>query len=124
MELAISLPFLITLAFGMLEYNSLITLQSRMLSAAYESARLATRPKTSATTAASAGAVTSYCTSLLTQMGVQGATVTLTPGDLSNVTPQTIVTVSVSAPFKSNSLTTIVLGSTRTTTAKATLIVE
>ncbi len=123
-ELAVSLPFLLTLAFGMLEYNSLIMLRARMVSAAYESARLATRPKTSQNNAATASGVTTYCNTLLTQLGVQGATVTLSPSDLSTVTPQTVVTVSITAPFRSNSLTTLVLGSSQTTTAKATLIVE
>lgn len=123
-ELAISLPFLLTLAFGMFEYNSLIMLRARMVSAAYESARLATRPNTSQQNVATAGGVTTYCNTLLSQLGVQGAIVTLTPSDLSTATPQTVVTVSITAPLSRNSLTTLVLGSSRTTTANATLIIE
>lgn len=123
-ELAISLPFLLTLAFGMFEYNSLIMLRARMVSAAYESARLATRPNTSQQNVATAGGVTTYCNTLLSQLGVQGAMVTLTPSDLSTATPQTVVTVSITAPLSRNSLTTLVLGSSRTTTANATLIIE
>lgn len=123
-ELALSLPFLFALAFGMLEYSNLVMLRSRMVSAAYESARMATRPTTSQNSAATASAVTTYCSSLLTQLGVHGASVTLTPSDLSNVAPQDLVTVSINAPFSSNSLTSLVIGSSTIMTASATLTVE
>jgi Flp pilus assembly protein TadG len=123
-ELAVCMPFLMALAFGMLEYNNMVMLRTRMVSAAYESARLATRPTTSEADAATASAVISYCNSMLTSLGVVGATVTLSPSSLSGITPQTPVTVTITAPFSSNSLTTIVLGSSTTTTASATLIVE
>ena len=123
-ELAICLPFLMALAFGMLEYNNIVMLRSRMISAAYEAARFATRPTTSANNAASAASVSSYCDCLLTQLGVNGATVTIKPANLNGITPLTPVTVSISAPFSSNSLTTLILGSSMTTTASATLIVE
>lgn len=123
-ELALCIPFLMALTFGMLEYNSAVLLRTRMLSAAYESARLATRPTTSSTTAASASQVTSYCNALLTQLGVKGATVTMTPSSLTPVTPQTVVTISVSAPFSQNSLTSLVIPTSTTVKASATLIVE
>jgi Flp pilus assembly protein TadG len=118
------MPFLLALAFGMLEYNNTVMLKTRMVSAAYESARLATRPATSTASAATASAVTTYCSSLLTQLGVHGATVTISPSDLSSVTPQTLVTVTVTAPFSQNTLTSIVLSSATTVTATASLIVE
>ena len=123
-ELAVSMPFLLALAFGMLEYNNTVMLKTRMVSAAYESARLATRPTTSTTNSATASSVITYCNSLLTQLGVNGATVTINPSDLSSVTPQTLVTVTVTAPFSQNSLTSIVLSSSTTVTATASLIVE
>lgn len=123
-ELALCMPFLMALCFGMLEYNNSVMLKTRMLSAAYESCRLATRPTTSASTAASATAVTAYCTSLLTQLGVQGATVAISPSSLTAATPQTVVTVTVSAPFGQNSLTSIVIGSSTIITSSASLIVE
>lgn len=123
-ELAVSLPFLVALTFGMLEYNNVANLKTRMVSAAYESARLATRPTTSEADAATASAVTTYCNSLLTQLGVNGSTVTISPSNLSGIAPQTSVTVTVSAPFNQNSLTTLVLSSSMTVTANVTLIVE
>ena len=124
MELALSLPFLFALAFGMLEYNNIVRLRSRMVNAAYESARLATRPVTSTSSAASADAVATYCQTLLTQLGVNGATVTVSPSNLSGITPQQTVTVTITAPVSSNSLTTLVIGSSTMTTASATLCVE
>ena len=123
-ELALSLPFLFALAFGMLEYNNIVRLRSRMVNAAYESARLATRPVTSTSSAASADAVATYCQTLLTQLGVNGATVTVSPSNLSGITPQQTVTVTITAPVSSNSLTTLVIGSSTMTTASATLCVE
>lgn len=123
-ELALCLPFLIVLAFGMLEYNRAVMLKTRMLSAAYEAVRLATRPTTSETSAATASSVTAYCNSMLSQLGVNGATVTMSPASLSSVTPQTLVTISISAPFGSNSITHIVIGATTHVTASASLVVE
>ena len=123
-ELAFSMPFLMALTFGMLEYNNKVMLRTRMVSAAYEAARLATRPTTSQTSAATASSVSTYCSTLLTQLGVNGATVTVTPSDLSNVTPQTQVKVSISAPLSQNSLTSVVISSSATVTASATLVVE
>lgn len=123
-ELAVCLPFLIALAFGMLEYNNSVMLKTRMVSAAYEAARLATRPTTSLATAATATSVAAYCNSLLAQLGVNGATVTVSPASLSSATPQTLVTVSISAPLSKNSLTSIVISSSTMLTASACLVVE
>lgn len=118
------MPFLIVLAFGMLEYNRAVMLKTRMISAAYESARMATRPTTSASTAATASSVKSYCNTLLTQLDIHGATVTVTPADLGAATPQTLVTVSINAPFGQNSMSCIVLSPTSNVTANASLVVE
>ena len=123
-ELALIMPFLIVLAFGMLEYNRAVMLKTRMISAAYESARMATRPTTSASTAATASGVKSYCNTLLTQLDIHGATVTVTPADLGAATPQTLVTVSINAPFGQNSMSCIVLSPTSNVTANASLVVE
>jgi len=123
-ELALCLPFLLTIAFGMIECCNLLYLRTRMYSAAYEAVRLATRPTTAETTAATGSQVTSYCTTLLTQLGVQGAQVTLSPSDLSTVTPQQVVTVSVSAPLSQNTLTSLVLSGAQNLSAQASLAVE
>lgn len=123
-ELALCLPFLVALTFGMLEYNNMVVLRSRMVAASYEAARLATRPTTSEATAATGAAVIAYCNSLLTQLGVNGATVTLSPSNLTGAAPQTQVTVSVSAPFSQNTLTSLVISSSTTMNVSSTLVVE
>ncbi len=76
-ELALCLPVLVSLAFGTIEICNVVYLRTRMLSAAYEACRLATRPTTSSQVAATGPQVITYCNSLLTQLGVNGATVTL-----------------------------------------------
>jgi Flp pilus assembly protein TadG len=123
-ELALVLPFLITLVFGMLEYNAAVMLKTRMVSAAYEAARMATRPTTSAKTAATTAEVQSYCESLLGELHVNGAAVTVTPANLGSAAPQTLVTVSITAPFGANSPTCILLSPTGTYSASASLVVE
>ena len=123
-ELALSLPVLLTISLGMMETCNLMLVQARMQSAAYEAVRYAVRPTTSQATAASSTQVNTYATTLLSQLGVVGATITLNPSDLSTVTPLTLVTVTISAPFNQNSLTTFVLSKTTTTTAQATMAFE
>ncbi|HVA49973.1 MAG TPA: TadE/TadG family type IV pilus assembly protein [Pirellulales bacterium] len=123
-ELALCLPLLLTTGLGMIEITNLVSIQARMQAAAYEAARLATRPTTSNATAASSDQVKTYCQTLLTQLGINGATVTLTPSDLSTATPQTLVTVAVSAAWKQNSPTSFVLQNSPTLSAQTTLIVE
>ena len=123
-ELALCLPLLVALAFGMIETSNLVHLRTRMYSAAYESARLATRPTTSENAAATSAAVTNYCTAVLQQLGVSGGQVTLQPSDLSTVVPQDLVTVTITAPLNQNSFTSLVVNSSQTITAQATLVVE
>jgi Flp pilus assembly protein TadG len=123
-ELALCLPILLTTALGMIETCNVVFLQARMQSAAFEAARLATRPTTSAAVAATAAQVTADANTLLTQLGVTGATVTLSPASLSSVTPGTTVSVSITAPLSKNSATCLVLSSSLSLTAQATMIVE
>lgn len=129
-ELAFCLPMLLATGLGMIEITNLVSVQARMQAAAYESARLATRPTTSNATVATSAQVQAYCQTLLTQLGINDATVTLnlnptpTPNDVSAATPQTMVTVSISAPWKQNSATSFVVPSSLNLSSQATLIVE
>ena len=123
-ELAVCMPILLTVGLGMIEATNVVFIQARLQEVAYESARLATRPTTAAAKAASSADVTAYAQTLLSQLGVNGATVTVTPSSLSNLLPQTLVTVSISAPWNQNSATSFVLKNTPTLTTSATLVVE
>ena len=118
------MPILLTVGLGMIEATNVVFIQARLQEVAYESARLATRPTTAAAKAASAADVMAYAQTLLSQLGVNGATVTVTPSSLSNLLPQTLVTVSISAPWNQNSATSFVLKNTPTLTTSATLVVE
>ena len=123
-ELALCMPVICILAFGMIETCNIMFLRTRMLSACYEAARYGTRPTTSSASQATNSQVSTYCSSLLTQLGVQGATVTVTPGNLSSAVPQTQVTVSATAPLSKNAVTSFVIANSMTIAAQATLIVE
>ena len=123
-ELAICLPILVAVGFGMIEACNAVFVQARLQSAAFESVRLATRPTTATNQAAPAGQVQADCTTLLTQLGVQGASITINPGSLANLVPQTLVTVTISAPFSQNSVTSMVLGNSLVLSASATMIIE
>ncbi len=123
-ELALCLPVLLTTGLALIEIVNLVSVQARLQAAAYESTRLATRPTTSSATAATSAQVKAYCQGLLTQLGISGGSVTLTPSDLTAAPPQTIVTVAISAPWKQNSPTSFLVPSSLSLSSQATLIVE
>lgn len=122
-ELAVCLPVLLTIGLGMIEVTNLVYLQARMQSAAYEATRLATRPTTAQQLAATGTQVKTYCNSLLTQLGVNGASVSVSP-EPSTATPGTMVTVTVTAPWSQNSPTSFVLSSVSNQSVQTTLIIE
>ena len=66
----------------MIETCNVVFVQARMQSAAFEAARLATRPTTSQAVAATSFASHADANTLLTQLGVSGATVSLSPSSL------------------------------------------
>lgn len=123
-ELALCLPVLLTTGLALIEITNLVSVQARLQAAAYESARLATRPTTSNATAASNAQVQAYCQGLLMQLGINGATVTISPSDLTAAPPQTIVTVAISAPWKQNSTTSFLVPGSINIPSQVTLIVE
>ncbi len=123
-ELALCLPVVLMTAMGMIESSNVVFVQTRMQSVAYEGARVATRPTTSAATAATAATVIADCNTMLAQLGVYGATVTLNPASLASLVPQQTVTVTITAPLNQNSASAYVLANTIVLTARATLICE
>jgi Flp pilus assembly protein TadG len=95
-ELAVCLPLLVILALGAIEATNAIFLKERVTAAAYEGARKATTPgKTTddATTAAQ---------NVLTQFGISGGTITVTPAVGTATTAGAQVSVSISVPLSSN----------------------
>lgn len=132
-EFALCLPLLVALLMGAMETCNLLYLRTRMNSVAYEAARLATRPKTAGTTAATTASVSAYCTSLLSQLGVQGVQsnniqvldpTTGNAKDPSTAVPQDLIEVQITAPLSQNCFTNLVLSGSQNLTAQATLIME
>ncbi len=123
-ELALCLPIMLTTAFGMVETCNAVFLQARLQSGTFEAARYATRPTTSEATSATTAQVLAYCQTLMTQLNVNGATITLSPSSVTGLAPQTMVTVTVTAPLSQNTATWFVIAKTLTLSASATMIVE
>jgi Flp pilus assembly protein TadG len=123
-ELAICLPVLLTFAFGMMELCSILHVRQRMVTACYDTVRLATRPTTFRSRAATADEALTRCRTTLTSLGVKGATVSITPADLSTASPGTIVTVTVTAPLSQNSVTSWVVSSSANFTTQSTMVFE
>jgi Flp pilus assembly protein TadG len=110
-EFALCLPLLIAMVFGVVETSNAVYLQNALTSAAYEASSvvsIAGGTSTNATTRANA---------VLTALGANGATVTISPTVTSATTLGTEITVTVSAPLSSNSLMFGFLGN-RTLTAR------
>jgi Flp pilus assembly protein TadG len=84
-------------AMGSIEATNAIFLKDRLTSAAYQGARAATTPGQT-----SAGATT-VASNVLTQFSISGGQVTITPTVTASTATGTQVTVSVTAPFSSNS---------------------
>ncbi len=123
-ELALCLPVVMMTTLGMIEINNVVYVQTQMQSVAYEGARVATRPTTSSAQAATAAVVAADCTAMLSQLGVNGATVTINPASLVSLVPQQTVTVTVTAPLRLNSTIAYVLASSLSLSASATLVCE
>lgn len=126
-ELALCLPVMLTTALGLIETSNLMCVQSRIQSVAYEGARIATRPATATADVLTDSQVISACNTLLTQLGVTGATVQVStttlvsPSSSNNYLALTGKQVSVTAPLSQNSTTFFVLKSSLTISANATL---
>ena len=93
-ELAILLPVLLTLTFGMIEYGWLFLKAQEVTNAAREGARAAIIPSATNTT------VQAAVGNLMTSAGLGGSgySVTLSPTDVSSVQPGSQVSVTIVVP--------------------------
>lgn len=96
-ELAVCLPLMLSVAIGSIEATNAIFVMQHCTSAAYEGARSAITP------GQNASAATAAANAILTQFGLSGGSVTITPSVDGSTTTGTQVTVRVSVPFGSNS---------------------
>ncbi|MEN1678876.1 MAG: TadE family protein [Planctomycetota bacterium] len=117
-ELAVSMPLLTVLVFGVLETCEALFLNQSASIAAYESARVAARPDATALMAIDRG------DELMTGRRVQGASVEVSPPDIQNAARGTPITITVRAPFGSNRTTGFVLSNNLVIEQSATMVRE
>ena len=97
-ELAITLPIIATVIFGSIEVCGLAYNKQAIVSAAYECANVAILAE------GTDAQVQARMSSILTQRGITGGTVTTTPASIEGIPRGTQITVLVSAPVLGNSL--------------------
>jgi len=95
LEVALTLPILILLTFGLIEYGWLFLNAERMSDAARQGARVAILP--SGTNTLALAAITNQMQ--LAGLGNSGYTVTFSPGDVYTPVPGSTITVAISLPY-------------------------
>ena len=98
-EFAVVAPLFFLLIFGIIEFGRMVMVQQVLTNASREGARRAV------VESASSAEVETYVNDYLSNASVTGATITITPSDLSSAGFGDAVTVTVSIPFDSVSWT-------------------
>ena len=117
-ELAICLPLLLLLVFGGIETSGALHLSQTLHASAYEAVRVAvqrTSTNAIATTAANR---------ILTGARVVNGTVRISDSDVSKVPQGNSITVTVSAPYAGNQMTSTYFFRGKTLTARGTMVKE
>ncbi|RMF38560.1 MAG: pilus assembly protein [Planctomycetota bacterium] len=117
-ELAVTLPLLVTLAFGTIEATNAIYLKQSLVIAAYEGARVAILPNTDETKVKAASQ------RILTARRVKNATITVSPSNYQNKPYGTPIQVTVSAKLSSNLISPALVLQDRTTSASVVMMKE
>lgn len=117
-EFAIVLPVMLILVFGTIEVCQRIFLRQSMVIAAYEGARLAARRNSTNAD------VVARCRAMLDERRVVGATVTVTPANLSTQPVGAEIQVAISVPWAQNAPTRLVLRDQNSLTVQATMLHE
>ena len=101
METALVLMLLVTLTFAAIEYGWLFTSAGYVTNAARQGARIGARPD--ATSADVQSAVNTLMNNV--GMGSSGYSVTLSPSDVTSLTPGQALSVTVSVPYNNIEIT-------------------
>ena len=117
-EFAICLPVLITIVLGSIEATNAIFLKQHLTAAAYEAARKATAPGRTSSDA------TTAATNVLTQFGVSGGTISISPAVGSATAAGTQITVTASAPLSSNCCITAFIVGKAISTVSARVVMD
>ena len=98
-EMAVCLPMLMLFSFGAIETANAIFLKQALSQVAYEGARTASLPD------ATEAAIVQRCDEFLAARRIKGATVSVSPANVSAKTNSgTIIEVTVTAPASANSI--------------------
>ena len=117
-ELAVCLPVVVLLVVASIEACGAIFLKQSLTVAAYEGVRTALEDGVTATN------VQTACNQILTDRRIQGATVTITPSNISALNPGDFIDVTVSAPCAPNSVVPTTFYRGRTLSATASMMIE
>lgn len=117
-ELAVCLPVIVLMVLATIEACSALFLKQSLTVAAYEGVRAAIAA--GATTAD----VQASCNQILTDRKIKGATITISPSNISALNPGDFIDVTVSAPCTTNSLVPATFYRGKTLSAKASMMME
>jgi len=117
-ELAFALPVMVVIVFGTMETCELLFTKQSLAVAAYESGRVAARP------GATSGAVNTRFEQIATARRLSGATLTMTPADLSGVVVGDTIRIDVTAPVSGNNSTNLVLSAVPDLTESVVVVRE
>lgn len=117
-ELAVTVPLLLILAFGTLEATTAIHLRQSLEVCAYEGARVALLPGTTSSN------VQAACESMLLDRGVSNATVQVTPSNFSGRPYGTEINVEISTTMANNSPIPMLVLRNKTIVGSVTMMKE
>lgn len=117
-ELAICTPVIILVAVALIELGTLIFLKQGLAVAAYEAGHRAVQPAATASDAVNAA------NEILGQRNIEGANVTVSPGNLDSLQPGEIFTVTVTAPSDQNAIAIFGLFASSQVEGKAVVMKE
>ena len=117
-ELAICLPLIVFLLLASLEACSMIFLDHSLTIASYEGVRVAINYDSNNTD------VVARCNQIITDRGVEDATVSINPADVSAIDRGNRITITVAAPCNPNALLPLWFYEGRTLSCSTTMVKE
>lgn len=117
-ELAICLPLIVFLLLASLEACSMIFLDHSLTIASYEGVRVAINYD------GTNSAVLAKCNQIIDQRDVEGASVSISPSDVSNVPRGQPITITVTAPCDDNAMLPLWFYGGRNLSNSATMVKE
>lgn len=117
-ELAVCLPVVVLIVIATIEACSMIFLKQSLTVASYEGARTAIIP------GVTVSEIQATCNQVLADRRVKGASVTVSPKDLSTLDPGDFVDVTVTAPCAPNAVVPNTFYRGRSLSASASMMIE